>query len=96
MGNLSEKVNGGRRPGAGRKPGVPNKIQMSVKEMVLGALHELGGQKWLKKVAAEDPKAFIPLITRCMPTVIAGDPENPLSHAVAFLPEKTPFSVSKT
>ncbi len=89
--NKSEKVNGGRRPGAGRKPGVPNKVPNSVKEMVLATLDDLGGRKYLKTVATEFPQSFCTLLSKCMPTVVSGDAENPLQHLHSFsdVPKET-------
>jgi hypothetical protein len=66
----------GRRPpaaGMGRKPGVPNKITTDLKEMILGALNESGGQAYLVKQAAKNPVAFMALVARIIPTQIRGN-----------------------
>ena len=90
-GELADKVNGksarhggardnagGRRPGAGRKKGVPNKLSGDLKAMILDALGREGGVKYLRKVAKEDRKAFCALLGRVLPMTVLGDPENPL------------------
>lgn len=48
-------AHGGKRPGSGRKKGVPNKVTTAVKEMVLGAAEDLGGRERLVAWAKEDP-----------------------------------------
>ncbi|MDX9893866.1 MAG: hypothetical protein RBS34_00370 [Desulfofustis sp.] len=69
---------GGRRPGAGRKKGVPNKITGDIKAMVLGALDAKGGQAYLERQADENPVAFMGLLGKILPTQITGDKENPV------------------
>lgn len=64
---------GGRRPGAGRKAGVPNKLNATVKMMILGALDELGGQKYLVEQAKANPQAFMSLLGKIIPTQVVGD-----------------------
>ncbi len=81
-GNL-EKLNGksrhgGRRPGAGRKKGVPNKITGELKSMILDALDREGGVAYLQNVAKEDVKAFCSLLGRVLPMTVVGDPDQPL------------------
>lgn len=97
MADKIEKVRnkkGGARPCAGRPKGVPNKIGISFKNMIENAVNKLGGEDWLVSVGVSDPKAITSLMGKCMPTVVAGDPENPINHAVCFLPEKTPFTAN--
>jgi hypothetical protein len=53
---------GGRRPGSGRKPGSPNKISTSLKEMILQALDAAGGPEYLKWLSKEHPPAFATLL----------------------------------
>ena len=61
---------GGRIPGAGRKPGVPNKITGDLKGMILGALAGAGGEAYLQRQADENPGAFLTLIGKVLPTTL--------------------------
>lgn len=69
---------GGARPGAGRKKGVPNKTTTQLKEAILNAFDKAGGQKYLVRIAEEDPRTFCTLLGKVLPTTLAGDPENPV------------------
>lgn len=66
-----------RRPpaaGIGRKKGVPNKITADLKSMILGALSDAGGQRYLAEQAEKNPQAFMTLVGRVLPmTVSAGE-----------------------
>lgn len=62
-----------RTSGQGRPKGSKNKHQSCVRQMVEGALEELGGQKWLVEQAKIDPKTFTPLLNKLMPTRVEGD-----------------------
>ena len=62
----------------GRQKGVPNKTTAAVKDMVLTALGNVGGVKYLEKQADENPTAFLTLVGKVIPLQVAGDPENPL------------------
>lgn len=64
----------------GRPKGAPNKATKELKEMILGALNDAGGQKYLHD-RASDPKtqgAFLALIGKVLPMTIAGDPNAPM------------------
>ena len=65
--------------GKGRKPGVPNRVTSNVKQMILGALDDLGGQQWLTEQAQADPRAFMSLLGRILPSEIQMD-ANVLHH----------------
>jgi hypothetical protein len=69
---------GGKRPGAGRKKGVPNKINSELKEAILAALDDAGGVDYLVKKAEENPVAFLALLGRILPLTVAGDPKKPI------------------
>nr|DAT53543.1 MAG TPA: crossover junction endodeoxyribonuclease [Bacteriophage sp.] len=56
----------------GRPKGVPNKMTMAVKEMVLKALNELGGVEYLKSIAQIEPRAFVTLLSKCIPNEVTG------------------------
>lgn len=62
----------------GRQKGVKNKVGASVKEMVMCALHAEGGVEYLKKQASLNPKSFMMLVAKLIPTTLAGDPDSPL------------------
>ena len=76
------KSHGGKRPGSGRKKGVPNKINKELKDMILGALDDTGGQKYLARQAEENPSAFLALVGRVLPMTVQGDANNPLTITV--------------
>lgn len=75
----SKQVKSGvrRRPpaaGMGRKRGSKNKIPASVKEMVLQALRNVGGDEYLERQAEQNPAAFMGLIGKLLPTEIKSEP----------------------
>ena len=53
--------------GQGRPKGVPNKLTGQVKDMILGALADAGGQQYLARQADENPVAFMSLLGRIVP-----------------------------
>ena len=69
---------GGRREGAGRPKGVPNKINGDLKEMILGALSDVGGRHYLAARASDTPAAFLTLIGKVLPMQITGDGGGPV------------------
>ncbi len=56
----------GRKTG-GRSRGTPNKFTTELKEMIEGALSDLGGRKWLAKAGKENPAAFLALLAKLIP-----------------------------
>lgn len=65
--------------GKGRVKGTPNKVTKQLKEMILGALDDAGGQKYLAEQAEKNPGPFLALVGKVLPMTIAGDPQNPLA-----------------
>ena len=65
--------NGGKRRGAGRKLGTPNRLTKDLKELIRGALDAVGGQAYLEKVAREHPQVFCALLARVLPLQHAGE-----------------------
>lgn len=57
--------------GKGRPKGSPNVATAALKDMILGALDDAGGQAYLARQAEENPGAFIGLIGRVLPKDIS-------------------------
>ena len=61
---------GKRQPPGGSRKGIPNKVTKQLKEMILGALDDAGGQQYLHECAL-DPKtrgAFLTLLGKVLPS----------------------------
>ena len=75
-------MRGGKREGAGRKPGTPNKITIQLKEAILEAAHQAGGPggmvSYLKKQATDNSASFMALLGKVLPHQIGGDKDNPI------------------
>ena len=56
--------------GNGRPKGALNKATRELKEMILGALDDAGGQDYLARQANENPVAFLSLIGKVLPTTL--------------------------
>ena len=65
----------------GRTKGTPNKISKSVKDMLLGALDDVGGQEYFKTLALENPTAFASLIKHITPQEVAKKDDEPVRHS---------------
>jgi hypothetical protein len=61
--------------GRGRPKGSKNKATTALKDAILGALSSVGGQAYLERVAAEDPRTFCTLLGKVLPMTVAGDPD---------------------
>jgi hypothetical protein len=68
----------------GRAKGTPNKVTRDLREMILGALDDAGGRKYLASQAKENPAAFMSLIGRCLPKDITNS-DGSLSEAFRSL-----------
>jgi hypothetical protein len=56
--------------GKGRPKGSKNKNTAAVKDMVLAALSNVGGEKYLERQAEENPTAFLTLVGKVIPTQV--------------------------
>jgi hypothetical protein len=68
----------GRKTG-GRLKGTPNRLTSDLKAAILGALEAQGGQQYLEKVAADDPRTFCALLSKVLPMQLQGDEDKPLA-----------------
>lgn len=88
---MADKVpaSAGKNPNlkGGSRKGIPNKINADVKAMILAALEQAGGAKYLLTQAQSNPNAFLTLVGKVLPMTVAGDPNNPVrtSIEVAFV-----------
>jgi hypothetical protein len=83
-----------RTPGSGRRPGAGNMTSLKLKEMVFTALREQegGAVEYLKTQAVNEPKAFLTLLGKLLPTQITGEDGGPVQitriELVPMLPNK--------
>ena len=76
---------GGKRKGEGRPKGAHNIVARQLKDMILNTLDTAGGEKYLLKIAKEDPKTFATLLGRVLPMTVAGDNnEDPVNIATTI------------
>lgn len=78
----SIKSKGGKRPGAGRKQGVPNKLSTTVKDNIIEVFEGIGGVTTMTGWAKENPTQFFNLYAKLLPLQVHGDPNNPLAISI--------------
>jgi len=72
----------GIKTGGGSRKGKPNKDNAAIKDMIEGALSDVGGRQYLAKQATENPTAFLTLIGKVVPRVLTGGDGGPIQHAL--------------
>lgn len=64
------------KPGPGRPKGVPNKTTTQLKEAILQAAEQAGGETgmvgYLQTQAEENPQSFLPLLGKVLPMTLHG------------------------
>jgi hypothetical protein len=80
---------GGKREGAGRKPGVPNRTTALLKDAILKAAEQAGGDNglvgYLENQATLNPGPFMSLLGKVLPMQVAGpDDEHGRPTAIEF------------
>lgn len=65
---------------AGNRKGVPNKVTRELKDMILGALDDAGGQAYLATQARDNPGPFLTLVGKVLPKDINVDANVNLSN----------------
>ena len=72
----------------GRSKGTPNKGTQDLRDMILLALDQAGGIKYLKARAADTPASFLTLIGKVLPQNINANVSFDLAGAVAEAEER--------
>jgi hypothetical protein len=72
---------GEKRPGQGRPKGSLDKGNAMIREMIVEALHGVGGVAYLQEKADSHPQAFMALIGKVMPIQVEGG-DKPIQHAI--------------
>ena len=78
---------GGSYPGerrGGRPKGATNKHTAQLKDIILTALHEEGGVKYMRWCAREQPAAYLALLGKVLPTTLTTDGQ-PIRHVFEWL-----------
>jgi len=77
------------KPGPGRPKGVPNKTTTQLKEAILLAAEQAGGEDgmvgYLKEQAIKNPASFIPLLGKVLPMQITGEDGGSIVHEVRIV-----------
>lgn len=75
----------GPTKGAGRKKGVPNKTTADVREAIKQAFDKAGGVNYLVKLAKDDPKTFVPLLSKIVPAEIKAEHQGAIEIVVSYV-----------
>lgn len=69
--------------GKGRGIGAKNKTTKAIKDMIEGALSDVGGRDYLARQAEANPAAFMSLVSKILPKDVnhGGQPGNPIEIA---------------
>lgn len=70
----------------GRQAGTPNKTTALLKDAILKAAEQAGGDNglvgYLQEQAKASPAAFMSLLGKVLPMQVVGDEDNPVQHLV--------------
>jgi hypothetical protein len=88
----------GSRPpnaGRGRPKGAANKVTRTLREMILGALDDAGGQAYLAEQAHQNPAAFLTLLGRVLPREPLETPPAVITMDFGWTPRAAPAPVQR-
>lgn len=66
------------RWGKGKRKGVPNKITRDLKDAIMNAFTQVGGEDYLVVVARQKPEAFLTLLGKLLPHTLQGPGGKPI------------------
>lgn len=64
------------------RKGVPNKVNKALKDMILGALHNAGGEEYLTQQAENNPNAFMALVGKVLPVELKNQVEGGMTVTI--------------
>jgi hypothetical protein len=76
--------------GMGRKRGSQNKFTRALKDLILGALAEVGGQAYLVEQARNNPATFLTLVGKVLPLQVKAGGDDPTLPPRAIIHEHHP------
>lgn len=72
--------------GKGRPKGSRNKATAALKDMILNALSEAGGEAYLVQQSEENPTAFLTLVGKVLPLQVEAEAGPRLARALSWKP----------
>lgn len=70
------------RAKTGRAKGTPNKTTAMLRDAILNAFTEVGGQSYLARIADQDPRTFCTLLGKVLPLQVSGEGGKPMQITV--------------
>jgi hypothetical protein len=74
----------GTRKTGGRKRGTPNKVTVRLKDALEASFVAVGGQTYLEALAKDDPRTYVTLLGKILPSEIAGSLDVNVTHEDAL------------
>jgi hypothetical protein len=68
----------------GRQKGTPNKITADIRQAIMNALDRAGGEDYLLNLAQTDPRVFVTLLAKTVPTNVIADVNATVRHEDAL------------
>lgn len=76
---------------AARRRGSRDKSLLTIRDMIVGALDRAGGEDYLLRLAEDEPKTFLSLVSKVLPLQEGGEGGGPLTiNIVRFSGEEKP------
>jgi hypothetical protein len=74
----------------GRRPGSQNKFTRALKDLILGALAEVGDQAYLVQQTRENPATFLALVGKVLPLQVKAAGDDPTLPPTRIVHEHRP------
>jgi hypothetical protein len=81
---------GGKREGAGRPLGVPNKLSATVKDNIITVFDDIGGIEQMSAWAKENKTQFYNMYAKLLPLQVTGEGGGPLTVEIVRFADQAP------